>query len=201
MNLKKMKAKINVVEVAREFAEIAHGKQKYDGRPYTEAHLDKVVANIDRHTHDPVILAMGYLHDVLEDTEVEYDELAFVFGHTIANGVLALTDKKGSSRFERQLVTYSNLRDNKDALLVKLCDRITNMQASFGTKHAITYINEYERFKGSLYSEKDDFLVNAWDHLDGIYKALKEDLARDNDKYLKIMRNDIPVIYSFNEEE
>jgi len=169
-----MKYELNLVSVARQFAEEAHGDQKYDNMPYTNAHLDKVVHTLTFFTNDPVVLAMGYLHDVLEDTSVTYDELAKTFGHVIANGVLALTDQKGNSRFERQFLTYVRLRDNREALLVKLCDRITNMRASFGTKHAAAYVKEYERFKGSLYVE-DDLFEGAWIILDSLYNGLLDE--------------------------
>jgi (p)ppGpp synthase/HD superfamily hydrolase len=183
---RKLKLKINIVEVAREFAAVVHAKQMYDGKPYVSAHLDKVADNLRRFTSDPVALAMAYLHDVLEDTDITYDELGEVFGYTIANGVHFLTDQKGKNRFERQLVTYSRLRDEPTALLVKLCDRITNMQSSFGTKHAITYVNEYERFKGSLYSEDMKALTDAWKYLDSLYEDLKKHMRENTHTYIHL---------------
>lgn len=175
---------------ARAFAEEAHGDQKYNNLPYTEEHLDKVVDEILNFTSDPVYIAVGYLHDVLEDTNLEYDDVADQFGFTIADAVFDLTDGDGETRFERQLFTYARCRDNAISRLVKLCDRTVNMRASFKTKHAFTYVNEYERFKGSLLVI--DCNRCQWIELDRLYNELKNDIGLYKEHYLRLLPSGEP---------
>jgi (p)ppGpp synthase/HD superfamily hydrolase len=177
-----------LVTEARIYANGAHGDQKYDGLPYVLGHLDLVVEEVLKYSKDPVVLTAAYLHDVLKDTEVTRNEMWEKFGKTITDAVECLTDGKGDTRFERQLVTYAKCRDNRISLVVKLCDRTVNMRKSFGSIHAITYVNEYERFKGSLYSiNYQNECSNLWKELDALYKALKNDIQEKSSEYLKLI--------------
>lgn len=172
---------------AREFAAEVHKDQKYDGKPYVEAHLDLVATEVYNFTQDPVHIAVAYLHDTMEDCGVEVHQLGTKFGWTIAHAVYAVTDCDGSNRFERQYKTYAKCRLNPVSLVVKLCDRIVNMSASFKTVHALTYVNEYERFKGSLWvHEADD--GELWDKLDDLYEELKKDIRDNNHLYIELSK-------------
>ena len=174
---------MNLVEKAREFAEFYHEGQLYNGKPYIEAHLDEVVKTVRIFTSDPVVLAIAYLHDILEDTSCLYAQLEPAFGKTIAKSVKLLTDGNGQTRYERQLFTYSRLTKDENATLVKICDRLTNMKASYGTKHALTYVNEYERFEGTLFKEEHD-LALAWRFIRAEYVALKNHMKNNPDTYI-----------------
>ena len=172
---------------ARLFAEVAHKDQIYDGKPYVEAHLDLVAQEVYEFTKDPVYIAVAYLHDTIEDTGTSLQDIADNFGWTIAHAVFAVTDRPGSSRFERQYMTYAACRENPISLAVKLCDRIVNMRASFKTVHALTYVNEYERFKGSLYVLSADD-GELWDKLDILNEDLKKDIHDNNSLYIDLSK-------------
>jgi len=64
----------NLIEFARDFAALAHADagQTYDGKPYS-SHLEDVVKVLLRFNEtDKVILASGYLHDVMEDVDIKF---------------------------------------------------------------------------------------------------------------------------------
>jgi (p)ppGpp synthase/HD superfamily hydrolase len=61
------------IEAARNFAIVAHGKQVYASQfPYL-THLEGVVAILGEFGYtDDVMVASAYLHDTIEDTNVNY---------------------------------------------------------------------------------------------------------------------------------
>lgn len=117
----------------RDYAIKAHGGQKYGLYPY-EIHLGNVVSVLVRYDIRPVnqyhyeLLASAWLHDVLEDTEITKEELSAGFGDKIAAIVYALSDDKGGSRAERKANFYTKIYGNEDAMIVKLADRIANVE-------------------------------------------------------------------------
>ena len=62
------------------------------------------------------------------------------------------------------------------------------MRASFKTRHSFTYVNEYERFKVSLYNPDFDD-SELWEELDRIYDDLKKDMRENSDIYLKLSKD------------
>lgn len=142
----------------REFAIQAHGPQLYgDKEPYV-VHLDAVVSILQEFgIADPDMIAAGYLHDVLEDTQTTRHTLIEAFGYPVANMVTFCTDEPGPNRKTRKAATYRRIRTNleiafsnraddggtpnylktdearklfQNAVCVKLADRIANMRQS-----------------------------------------------------------------------
>lgn len=72
---------------------------------------------------------VALLHDVLEDTESNFDELVNVFGREIAQAVLALTKDSQISKEKRMNDSLIRIKEmRKEVWAVKLADRITNLQ-------------------------------------------------------------------------
>jgi (p)ppGpp synthase/HD superfamily hydrolase len=119
----------NIVYLAREFAILHHGDQKYGEHPYVY-HLDQVAALLDNDTEK----ALAYLHDIREDTKVTYEEIVAKFGYFIADCVEFLTDCQGANRKERKKLTNEKLSKlegkYKIVLRVKIADRLANMTES-----------------------------------------------------------------------
>lgn len=115
---------------AVKFATLAHGDQLYGDKPYTY-HLQGVaklvLARNETEDNLNTLLIIAWLHDVLEDTEVDVIDLIQNFGHTVAVSVQALT------RYPR--LSYEEyIRDCKSDSLareVKICDTMFNLQQSF----------------------------------------------------------------------
>ncbi|MCI5143160.1 MAG: bifunctional (p)ppGpp synthetase/guanosine-3',5'-bis(diphosphate) 3'-pyrophosphohydrolase, partial [Candidatus Electrothrix sp. ATG1] len=80
---------------ARKFALKHHGEQKYGKHPY-KVHLDAVAELVQKYGETAIIIA--YLHDVVEDTEVNLDDIKKEFGELIADCVAVLTDEPGKDR-------------------------------------------------------------------------------------------------------
>ncbi|AKT43614.1 HD domain-containing protein [Chondromyces crocatus] len=113
---------------ARRFAEERHAAQRYGEHPYT-FHLEKVRAvltELDYHGHLGIA---AWLHDVVEDTTTTCDEIATRFGAEVAGLVWAVTGV-GPTRKARNAAMYEKIRRTPDAAILKLADRIANVEAS-----------------------------------------------------------------------
>ena len=76
-------------------------------------------------------IQVAILHNILEDTETNYDEIEIKFGNKIAKAVSALTKNK-LILTKSEMINDSLIRINKlekEVGIVKLADRITNLQA------------------------------------------------------------------------
>ena len=97
--------KVAFIKKALEFATQAHeGQLRLSGEPYIIHSIQ--VAGILAELHmDPDTIATGFLHDVVEDTEIELDEIAERFSETVAflvDGVTKLGKLKFQSKQEAQ---------------------------------------------------------------------------------------------------
>lgn len=120
----------NLVTRAYNFAKSKHEGQMYGNVPYMY-HLENVVELVqDMYREDPLlqtIIAIGYLHDVMEDCGVTYEELEKEFGVCIAFTVRYISKVKGQEydEYMRQVLTSELARK------VKVADTITNLLHSF----------------------------------------------------------------------
>lgn len=72
---------------------------------------------------------LALLHDVLEDTDVTFNELSERFGKEVAEGVLALTKNAELPKNERMADSLERIKQQPEEVrAVKLADRITNLQ-------------------------------------------------------------------------
>lgn len=121
------------------FAAEAHAGQTVPGtsRAYIN-HVGsvamEVMAAISRRgdVRDPdLALQCALLHDVVEDTGVSEDEIRERFGGTVAAGVAALTKlPELGDKSEKMRDSLARIRQQpREVWMVKLADRITNLQA------------------------------------------------------------------------
>ena len=150
--------KRNKVEDAKMLAVRMHGLQEYDNFPYHK-HLQDVVDVLIEfgYTHEDQLCA-GYLHDVLEDTPLNYNDIAGTFGLDVAEMVYGVTDELGRSRQERKEKTLPKTRSIPTCIPIKLADRVANMRNSIAGNHSMAnkYAKEYSHFKKSLQIEGED---------------------------------------------
>lgn len=152
---------------ARLLALVAHADQKYGDLPYY-VHLDEVAAILRGIGSD--LVPEAYLHDVLEDTEVERDDLAAQFGEQTAAIVYACTGE-GRNRRERNASIEAKLLQLPSAIPVKLADRLANMTRSVSNQEkGKMYADEYPRFRESLHPASAECPI--WDDLDCVYEEL-----------------------------
>jgi (p)ppGpp synthase/HD superfamily hydrolase len=157
---------ITKIQEAAYLAVAMHGKQKYGDKPYFY-HLEQVVNVLREFDYESeTFLIAGYLHDVLEDTSLSYSKLDKQFGTFIADIVYDVTDELGKNRYDKKKLTLPKTAQNKDAIIVKLADRIANIR--MGGKVDM-YRKEYKEFKFWLY--KADHADKMWAELDSLILA------------------------------
>ena len=79
-------------------------------------------------------LAAGWLHDVIEDTPVSREAIVKAFGAHIGELVWACTGE-GGARAEHNAVIYRKIAAYPQAAVIKLADRIANVEASPAASH------------------------------------------------------------------
>ena len=129
------KANIDLVEKAYVYSAKAHqGQIRLSGEPYL-SHPLEVAYILTKMKMDVTCIAAGLLHDTIEDTEAEPDEIKRLFGEETANiveGVTKISRMQFTNRQQRQaenvrkmiLAMSSDIR----VILVKLADRLHNMR-------------------------------------------------------------------------
>ncbi len=149
-------------------ADKAHANQTYDIYPYGY-HIRQVVKIAEELGYDESIIVASALHDTLEDTELSYNDLKKAFGEEVAEIVYCVTDELGRNRKERKAKTYPKIQGNWKATIVKICDRIANMQQSkdYNQKLFDMYKKEHEDFCRSLMCKDHPHLETnkAWQRL------------------------------------
>ena len=107
------------IEKARNFATEKHaGMVDKSGVPYV-CHLERVASRLlDR----PEAAVVAWLHDTVEDTGVEFQTIADLFGQDTANAVDAVTHRKNESYMDY----VKRAGDHPIGRLVKISDLIDN---------------------------------------------------------------------------
>lgn len=136
-------------------AEKHHRRQNY-GRELYLSHLFDVTSVLSEFGHrSNLLLAAGWLHDIIEDTSVNYHTVADVAGAEVAEIVYAVTDELGRNRKERKARSLPKLIKNDNAILVKLSDRIANARDAYVNRRELfeMYRAGYNDFKTAIYYE------------------------------------------------
>ena len=128
-------ADLQVLRKAYLFSAIEHrGQRRASGEPYL-VHPLEVSAILAEMRMDPACVAVGLLHDVLEDTLTEPERLKAQFGHDvlhIVEGVTKISKIPFSTAEEHQAENYRKMLlamvDDIRVILVKLADRLHNMR-------------------------------------------------------------------------
>ena len=126
---------INLISRAFEFAYQLHeGQFRASGEPYI-AHPVAVAGLLRDLGGSSVMIAAGFLHDVVEDTEVTPEEIESRFGvevRRLVEGVTKLSKFNFSSKTERQAENFRRMflamAADIRVIVVKLADRLHNMR-------------------------------------------------------------------------
>lgn len=123
-----------LIEKAYNFAKKAHKEQtRKSGEPYF-VHVFATAKNLADLGMGPTVIAVGFLHDVLEDTETTEEELEKEFGEEIVHLVKGVT-KLGTVKYKGIERNVENLRkffvsmaEDLRVLVIKLADRLHNIE-------------------------------------------------------------------------
>ena len=121
-------------ERARDFAVEKHAgqKRKYTDEPYI-VHPAEVVTILRRVPHTIEMLAAGWLHDVVEDQGVSFDEIQFLFGTKVMLLVKEVTDvtkPEDGNRGMRKAIECRRLATiSPEGKTIKLADLISNTRS------------------------------------------------------------------------
>lgn len=126
---------IETVVKAYEYGARAHdGQKRKSGEPYIQ-HPVAVAQILAGMRLDGQTIAAAILHDVIEDTESNVEELTTLFGEDVANlvdGVSKLDQMHFTSRAEAQAESFRKMMlamiEDIRVILVKLADRLHNMK-------------------------------------------------------------------------
>jgi len=128
-------AEISIIEKAYVFCAKAHaGQVRLSGEPYL-MHPLEVAGILAQMRLDIYSVASGLLHDTLEDTRTNVDELRRLFGDEVSqivDGVTKIGKFEFSSTEERQAENMRKMimamANDIRVILVKLADRLHNMR-------------------------------------------------------------------------
>ena len=157
-----------MIAKAEEFAREKHAgqyrKPPMEDVPYIE-HPKAIVKKLeDVGVADDAILSAAWLHDVVEDCNVNLDEIKQKFGSDIADLVNILTRKRGQDKAEYAQDFY---HADRRAQLIKVVDVWHNFQCAIKSKEEfrewIDYSTRYflplaEKVSPQIYAELMDMV-------------------------------------------
>ena len=125
----------DLIKRAYQFAMKAHGTQKRaSGEPYF-SHPVEVAYRLTDFRLDTASIVTALLHDTVEDTDTTLEDIEEQFGKEIrglVDGVTKLTKLEGKTENSKQAENFRKLliamSEDLRVLLVKLCDRLHNME-------------------------------------------------------------------------
>ena len=125
----------NLIARAYHFAHECHaGQMRKSGRPFLQ-HCVEVARILAQLRLDTTTVAVGLLHDVLEDTSVTFEQVSDQFGDKIAtlvDGVTKIDHLTFDSQEKRQAETYRKMLlfmvEDIRVILIKFADRLHNMR-------------------------------------------------------------------------
>jgi guanosine-3',5'-bis(diphosphate) 3'-pyrophosphohydrolase len=126
-------AALDVVLRAVAYAARKHRDQRRKDReasPYVNHPITlATVLWVEGRVRDPAVIAAALLHDTIEDTETEWQDLRGEFGEEIADIVAEVTDVKWVRKDVRKRLQVVRAGHSSDkAKLVKLADKISNLR-------------------------------------------------------------------------
>jgi len=194
-------AEVSLIIKAYEYASVAHsGQKRKSGEPYIIHPIHVAYLLMTKfHLYDANAVCAALLHDVVEDTDVDYVDIVTRFGASIGALVMELTtdedmkDALGKTRYLS--IKMKNM--SSWALVIKLCDVLDNLSTLSGCPID---------FKHKCIDEKTEILIFLLQNrdlsdthikiVDAIIKKLAELCWEDNERL-----NKINLLYSLLSEQ
>ncbi|MBQ8659918.1 MAG: HD domain-containing protein [Bacilli bacterium] len=107
------------------------------------------------------IVITGYLHDIIEDTNYDYEYLKNKYGSVIATNVMYLSENREIMDFKERKIEFINRldsQDNDDLIVVEIADKLHNL------------LSDYELYKkngkDALATLSTTYDMNKWYYLE-----------------------------------
>jgi (p)ppGpp synthase/HD superfamily hydrolase len=173
---------LTLVLSAADFAAVRHRDQRRKGsdrEPYVN-HLIEVAHHLSKSAdgHDPVLLAAGFLHDTVEDTDTTLGELDALFGPDIAHVVAEVTDDKTLRKDERKRLQVATITTkSRRAQLLSIADKTANLRSL--VRDAPTDWTRGRIVEYGAWAERVVGQIRGQDaYLDGVVRAALDELQR-----------------------
>lgn len=151
--------KENIVKEAEALACKAHSNQfRKNSKEHYINHLISVNETLKKLTDNENILAIGWLHDIIEDTDYEFEDL-YDFPVEVLIGLSYETEDKSKDWYTRKIShikEFNNVLDiHRNILLVAFADKLSNLKdllklyKEFGLKEMFKSFNNdnpYEQY-------------------------------------------------------
>jgi (p)ppGpp synthase/HD superfamily hydrolase len=161
-------------EAAALAARVHENQYRKDGETPYDAHPARVAMIIAVHFGftDEAILAAAYLHDVIEDSGTDYDDLEEAFGHEVAAYVAAMSKDGRLPEAERETAYDEQLAAGPwQARLIKLADvydNLTDARTDWGRRKIIGRAGRALALAGG-----EEQLAGACDKLRELVRAIE----------------------------
>jgi (p)ppGpp synthase/HD superfamily hydrolase len=162
---------IDIVLGAKKFAQEKHKNQKRkDGVTPFSDHLEGVVNRLKNlGVTDKDVLCAAWLHDVIENTDVTFDQINERFGREIAVIVLSLSKDQNIPKKDREIQYITQLKKASfQTKIIKLCDISANLKDLSNAPISKTQKNK--QIKKSVH----------------YLRIIKNDMSENKSKYPKI---------------
>jgi (p)ppGpp synthase/HD superfamily hydrolase len=162
-------------EFARIYAQIAHDdqgqKRRSTGNRYW-VHPESVADILESLDCPEYLCAAAEMHDLLEDTDVTWENISELFGQKVANIVSEVTtDKKEKEKYGKELALDREMLElSNDALTLKLADQLYNYSDHADVKqkkriqHHIDFIKRNRKLT-SIHKELIEMLESMFDYI------------------------------------
>lgn len=96
-------------------------------------HSIMVGAMLKNENCDLETVLIGYLHDIIEDTEYDYDYLKVRYGKDIADGVLLVSEDKTIKDYKKRKRKFLNKlkKASDNILMIELADKLQNLLSDY----------------------------------------------------------------------
>jgi len=152
-----------------------------DQKQYLIKHAMRVAERLRKLGLPEYVVIAGLMHDVIEDTGATFAEINERFGYQIACLTYSVTDEPGKNRRERKEKTFPKIMSNQHSILIKLCDRIDNVEQCLlkGDDKINMYRKEHNQFRDALRCKSG--AEELWTELDALLERGHERVRENRD--------------------
>lgn len=174
---------------ARDLAKNAHNgqKRKISGKPYF-THVENVAAILKQSGFPDSVVAAGYLHDVIEDTDVSQEDIREIFGEEILQLVLHNTENKDLEWEQRKQATILKAQETSFEIKALIAaDKLDNSQ---------DLLNFYQKYGDKVW----EFFNRGYEKQAWYYKELTEALFKNVNEteipdFFHILRSNVENLF------